>query len=73
MTLYIDDLITNSNYRKRGYAGRLLDWIIEHAKEYEYDHISLDSGFTRRSAYRLYLNKGLQVEALHFGRKINEL
>ena len=72
-TLYIDDLITNPNHKRKGYAGKLLDWIKEYAKENNYDHISLDSGFQRKDAYRLYLNKGLEVESLHFGRKVNEL
>jgi len=72
-TLYIDDLITNPNHIRNGYAGKLLDWIKEYAKENKYDHLSLDSGFQRKDAYRLYLNKGLEVESLHFGRKVVEL
>ncbi|EZH75453.1 hypothetical protein ATO12_01350 [Aquimarina atlantica] len=69
-TLYIDDLITNSNHKRNGYAGQLLDWIKDYAKENKYDHVSLDSGFQRKDAYRLYLNKGFEVESLHFGRKV---
>jgi GNAT superfamily N-acetyltransferase len=72
-TLYIDDLITHPEYRGKGYAGRLLDWIKELAIANNYDHLSLDSGFHRKEAYRLYLNKGLEVESLHFGRKVTEL
>ncbi len=72
-TLYIDDLVTNSAHLKRGYAGQLLDWIKDYAKENNYNHLSLDSGFQRKDAYRLYLNKGLEVASLHFGRRVNEL
>lgn len=72
-TLYIDDLITNPNHTRKGYAGKLLDWIKKYAKENGYDHLSLDSGFQRKNAYRLYLNKGLEVESMHFGRKVSEL
>ena len=72
-TLYIDDLITNPSHTRNGYAGKLLDWIKKYAKDNEYNHLSLDSGFQRKDAYRLYLNKGLEVESLHFGRKVDEL
>lgn len=72
-TLYIDDLVTNSNHKRNGYAGLLLDWIKDYAKENKYDHVSLDSGFQRKDAYRLYLNKGFEVESLHFGRKVKDL
>jgi GNAT superfamily N-acetyltransferase len=72
-TLYIDDLVTNSNHKRNGYAGLLLDWIKDYVKENKYDHVSLDSGFQRKDAYRLYLNKGFEVESLHFGRKVKDL
>ena len=72
-TLYLDDLITHSQHKRKGYAGTLLDWLKIYAKENECDHFSLDSGFQRKDAYRLYLNKGLEVEAMHFGRKIVDL
>lgn len=72
-TLYIDDLITNSNHLRNGYAGQLLDWLKNFAKENNYDHISLDSGFQRKDAYRLYLNKGFEVASLHFGRRVSDL
>ena len=72
-TLYIDDLVTLPQHRGHGYAGMLLDWVKEYAKSNNYDHISLDSGFQRRDAYRLYLNKEFSVESLHFGRPVKEL
>jgi len=72
-TLYIDDLITHSAHRRKGYAGRLLDWIITYAGKNDYRHLSLDSGIQRKDAHRLYLNKGLEVESLHFGRKVSEI
>ncbi len=72
-TLYIDDLVTHSDYKMKGYASLLLEWIKNYAEENNYDHLSLDSGFQRKDAYRLYLNKGLEVESLHFGRKVSEL
>lgn len=72
-TLYIDDLVTHSAYRKLGYGGQLLDFIKQFVKDNKYDHLSLDSGFLRKDAYRLYLNSGFEVASLHFGRNVNEL
>jgi GNAT superfamily N-acetyltransferase len=72
-TLYIDDLVTMSEYTKKGYAGELFQWIKKFAKENHCDHIALNSGFNRREAYRFYLNQGLYVESLHFGRRMSEL
>ena len=72
-TLYIDDLSTLSEYQKQGYASTLFQWIKVFAKEQQCAHLSLDSGFQRRDAYRFYLNQGLFVESMHFGRKVVEL
>ena len=70
-TLFIDDLVTLSTHTKKGYAGLLFDWIKVFAKENHCEHLALNSGFNRREAYKFYLNKGLFVESLHFGRKMN--
>jgi GNAT superfamily N-acetyltransferase len=72
-TLYLDDLVTHSGHKRKGYAGILLEWLKQYGKENGCDHFSLDSGFQRKEAYRLYLNSGLEVESLHFGRKLAEL
>lgn len=69
-TLYIDDLITHPDHRRMGYAGQLIDWVIEYAKDHFFDHVSLDSGFNRKEAHRLYLNKRFQLESFHFGMKL---
>lgn len=72
-TLYIDDLATLAKHQKKGFANILFEWIKQYAKDQKCDHLSLDSGFQRRDAYRFYLNQGLFVESMHFGRKVEEL
>ena len=72
-TLNVDDLATLSSEKNKGYAGRLFQWVKEYAKKESCEHLSLDSGFHRRDAYKFYLNQGLYVESLHFGRKVAEL
>ena len=72
-TMYIDDFVTHSGYRKNGYGGQLLDFIKQFVKDNNYNHLSLDSGFQRKDAYRLYLNSGFEISSMHFGRNVNEL
>lgn len=67
---YIDDLSTLPEYRGRGYGGQLLDFVAGMARERGFEVITLDSGFHRQDAHRLYLNKGFNVASLHFSKKI---
>jgi GNAT superfamily N-acetyltransferase len=72
-TLYVDDLVTHSAHQRKGYGRLLMDWMINYAKENGYDHFSLDSGFQRKDAHRLYLNCKLEITSFHFSRPVNEL
>jgi GNAT superfamily N-acetyltransferase len=67
---YIDDLSTLPEYRGKGYAGRLLDFVEEKARSAGYKMITLDSGYHRVEAHRLYLNKGFTLSSHHFSKKI---
>lgn len=66
--LYIDDLSTMASQRGKGYAGALLDFIIQHAKDNNCENIHLDSGYAKErfDAHRLYLNKGFHLASHHF-------
>ena len=66
--IYIDDLSTLPNHRGKGYAGRLLDYIHQLAKETSMQGVHLDSGHQRHDAHRLYLNKGYRLASHHFAR-----
>lgn len=70
--IYIDDLSTLPEYRGKGYAGILLDLILEMAAKENIDEVHLDSGVSdaRADAHRLYLNKRFQIASLHFYRKV---
>lgn len=65
-TIYIDDLSTLPASRKKGYGGKLLDYIIELTRKENLDSVHLDSGHARFDAHRLYLNKGFIISAHHF-------
>lgn len=63
--LYIDDLVTLPEARGNGYAGRLLDWLIDHAKSSGCQGVHLDTGYMRHAAHRVYLAKGFQMNCHH--------
>jgi GNAT superfamily N-acetyltransferase len=67
---YIDDLSTLPEARGKGYAGKLIDYVTELAKEKGYDYVTLDSGYHRVDAHRLYLNKGFILASHHLSRKL---
>ena len=64
--LYVDDLSTLPQYRKKGYGGKLLEWIIEFARKKGCDQVHLDSGVQRFDAHRFYLKKGFHISSHHF-------
>ena len=69
-TFYVDDLISRNAFRKQGYGGQLLDWLLEKARELSCDQFHLDSGVHRHDAHRLYLSRKLQITSHHFSRKL---
>ncbi len=65
-TFYVDDLVTVSSARRKGYGGRLLDWLLQQARESGCDQFHLDSGVQRFDAHRLYMSRKLQISSHHF-------
>ncbi len=66
--LYVDDLVTDEQYRSIG-AGRLImDWVKQYAKEQGCGQIHLDSSVQpfRYPAHRFYLNQGFNIASHHF-------
>jgi GNAT superfamily N-acetyltransferase len=70
--LYVDDLVSKSGERSKGYGGALFDWVVEYAKKENCDQFHLDSGVQRFAAHRFYLIKRMFIEAHHFGLKLSE-
>jgi len=63
---YIDDLSTLETARGNGYGGVLIDHVVAEARKNNFTSVTLDSGYTRNNAHRLYLNKGFILAAHHF-------
>jgi GNAT superfamily N-acetyltransferase len=70
--LYVDDLSTVPEARRRGYGRALLDWLTEVARAERCATFHLDSGVgaDRADAHRLYFNAGLRIASFHFETKL---
>lgn len=64
--LEIEDLVTASSERSKGYGGALFDWLVEHAAQNHCEHVRLISRVTRFEAHRFYLNKRMTLESYYF-------
>ena len=64
--VYVDDLVTDEKQRSKHYGDKLIDWLIDYAKENDCKEFHLDSGVQRFSAHRFYFRKGLTISCYHF-------
>jgi GNAT superfamily N-acetyltransferase len=70
--LYVDDLVTSSSSRSKGYGKALIDWLRHVAMDTDCTHLHLDSGTQRHRAHRFYLQQGMDIESFHFSEKLDE-
>ena len=68
--LEIEDLVSKSGERSKGYGGRLFDWLVEHARENNCAQVRLVSRVNRLDAHRFYLRKGMSLEAHYFSLNV---
>ncbi len=70
--LYVDDLSTLPEARRRGHGRALLEWLLEEGRGLGCDQLHLDSGvgLDRADAHRLYLNAGMVIASHHFARYV---
>ena len=70
--MYVDDLVTNDDQRSKGYGDKLIDWLMERARENQCQEFHLDSGVQRFSAHRFYFRKKLAITGYHFEHIFDE-
>ena len=70
--LYVDDLVTGPDHRRRGHAAALLDWCGREAERLGCASLQLDSGVgpERRDAHALYFREGMGIRSYHFTREL---
>jgi len=55
--VWVCDLITDHNYRSKGYGDKLLSSVHNWAKENNFESVALSSGLQRTDAHRFYTEK----------------
>ena len=70
--IYIDDLVTHTEYRKKGFSHQLLDYICNEAGKKDCDAVHLDSGPSRFDAHKLYHRYGFNITSHHFALSIKK-
>ena len=68
--LYIDDLVSRSDDRSRGYGNELFNWLINYARTENCQQLTLDSGVQRFAAHRFYLRQRMEITSHHFTIKL---
>ena len=64
--LYVDDLVTDESRRSSNFGGRLMEWLVQTARDEGCDELHLDSGVQRFAAHRFYLRHGMDIASHHF-------
>lgn len=68
--LEIEDLVTKSGERSKGYGGELFDRLVAHAVEQGCTHLRLVSNVARTDAHRFYERKGMTHAAYYFSMNL---
>jgi GNAT superfamily N-acetyltransferase len=68
--LYVDDLVSQSNNRSKGYGLKLFNWLVDYARIQNCQQLTLDSGVQRFAAHRFYLRHRMEISSHHFTLKL---
>jgi GNAT superfamily N-acetyltransferase len=68
--MYVDDLVTDSRNRSRGYGRVLLGWLEQFARQNGCTRVDLDSGVQNVDAHRFYNREGFAKSSFHFVKKL---
>lgn len=70
--LYVDDLVTRSSQRSKGYGEKMLAWLNHFAAISECQQLHLDSGVQREDAHRFYEREGMTRSGYHFAKYVDK-
>ena len=68
--MYVDDLVTDADWRSHGYGDALFDWLQAYAREQGCRLLDLDSSVQRFAAHRFYFRKRMHIAAYHFALEL---
>ncbi len=70
--LYVDDLVTSSSMRSKGYGERMIQWLRNEARQQNCDVFHLDSGTQRHEAHKFYFRQGFTIASYHFSEQLSD-
>jgi GNAT superfamily N-acetyltransferase len=70
--MYVDDLVTKTDDRSKGFGKQLFDWLVAQAKTHGCAVFALDSGVHRFDAHRFYLVNRMNIVSHHFALRLPE-
>ena len=68
---YVDDLVTASEHRSKGYGDQLLAWVRKQAKDAGCTVLHLDSATHRTRAHKFYFERGFTISSFHFTEELD--
>ena len=68
----VEELVTTSSERSKGYGQFLFDWLVEYARGQGCAELHLDSRVHRFDAHRFYLRNRMEIRCHHFGLTLNQ-
>lgn len=68
----VEELVTTSSERSKGYGQSLFDWIVEYARGQGCAELHLDSRVHRFDAHRFYLRNRMEIRCHHFGLTLSQ-
>lgn len=70
--LTVDDLYVLPSYRKNGIGKKIMNYIVEYAKDHDYKRVQLHAEMDNEKAHNLYRGLGFnEEEMLFFMRKLD--
>jgi GNAT superfamily N-acetyltransferase len=70
--MYVDDFVTTTDHRSKGFGKMLFDWLVAQAKAHGCAVLELDSGVHRFAAHRFYLVNRMNIVSHHFALRLTE-
>ena len=67
---YIDDLVTASAHRSKGYGEKMITWLRAQALQAGCRVFHLDSGTHRSRAHKFYFDQGFTIASYHFSEEL---
>jgi len=71
--LYVDDLVTLADSRRKGHGKKLFDWLVKLAGISDCKELHLDSGMQRTEAHLFYEKQKMVFASRHYSLKLKSV